>query len=82
MTTATVFDLASLTKPVATARLVMQLAAASKIVLDVKLMRYLPAIAKFNHTPTVAARDAAGGLRASCSVRICTVRAFAKPADT
>ncbi|HKP61237.1 MAG TPA: exo-beta-N-acetylmuramidase NamZ domain-containing protein [Polyangiales bacterium] len=54
MTTDTVFDLASLTKAVSTGTLVMQLAAAGKLDLDVPAARYLPAIAAFNRgTPTV-----------------------------
>lgn len=54
MTAGTVFDLASLTKPVATGTLVMQLAAAGTIDLDAPAARYLPEIARFNRgAPTV-----------------------------
>jgi uncharacterized protein YbbC (DUF1343 family) len=54
MTTDSVFDLASLTKPLVTATLVMQLAAAGTIDLDAPAARYLPAIARFNRgLPTV-----------------------------
>jgi uncharacterized protein YbbC (DUF1343 family) len=48
MTTDTLFDLASLTKPVSTGTLVMQLVAAGQIELDAPAKRWLPAIAPFN----------------------------------
>lgn len=48
MTLDTIFDVASLTKPVVTATLAMQLVAAGKIALDGPAARYLPELARWN----------------------------------
>jgi hypothetical protein len=48
MTLDTIFDVASLTKPVVTATLALQLAAAGKIELDGPAARYLPELARWN----------------------------------
>ena len=53
MTLDTIFDLASLTKPVVTAMAVMQLAQAGRLDLDAPVSRYLPEFAAHEKTATV-----------------------------